>query len=574
MLFYKCRRYSAFLIGWTVLCAGANSTSLPDRYRKWLEEEVVYIIADSEIKEFKSLTTDLEREAFVSRFWKLRDPIPWTEENEFRQEHERRIQYANDRFHEGKPGWKTERGKTYIIHGPPDETSFIFGGNRQRIMIRGATEVLTGGVGDARSTYPVEFVRPQAEIWVYNRLQGAASATSNFQIIFARAEPANLFFLHKVIRETADSVNPSYPARVRRDSAIMTFLMSRLAGGEHKILYAGEYKFPDLDSFYESVFHPRQQPNFSLVDVQRALRDLDRSSGEVLHERLERKRRLKELVQSRVSFNAFELDVFCGSIRSETGSTLLPVTLGVDSKYAGDSLEVLLELVRPDGTPAASFVDVVHIGSADPRAGESAGVTPFLYQTRLSAQPGIYKLNVFARLQKLEAAVFLEREVVLEDFLGDQLAVSDVLLFERVIPRTEYSSARKSIDNRFLGGSRPLLLKDFVLVPTADVRFRRKEKLTAFFEVYNPRIASDTQTPVLKLNCRLWKDELPVGWVSATQLDYLTNHHEDKSKALRTSYGLSIPLNTFDPGNYALEVQIHDQIGNQSVTSRTGFTVY
>ncbi len=93
--------------------------NLPPKYRKWLEEEVVYIITKAEKEIFLLLQTDRERDIFIEAFWKQRDPIPETPENEFRIEHYRRIEYANRRFHFGKPGWMTDRGKIYIILGEP-----------------------------------------------------------------------------------------------------------------------------------------------------------------------------------------------------------------------------------------------------------------------------------------------------------------------------------------------------------------------------------------------------------------------------------------------------------------------
>jgi GWxTD domain-containing protein len=91
-------------------------------YDKWLKEEVVYIITDQERADFKKLGTDAERERFVATFWTRRDPTPGTPRNEYREEHYRRIAYANDRFAAaGLPGWKTDRGRIYIQHGPPDE---------------------------------------------------------------------------------------------------------------------------------------------------------------------------------------------------------------------------------------------------------------------------------------------------------------------------------------------------------------------------------------------------------------------------------------------------------------------
>jgi TonB family protein len=86
-------------------------------YDKWLNEDVVYIISDQERAAFQKLTTDEERNHFIEQFWQQRDPTPATAENEFKAEHYRRIAYANERFQ----GWQTDRGRIYIIYGPPDE---------------------------------------------------------------------------------------------------------------------------------------------------------------------------------------------------------------------------------------------------------------------------------------------------------------------------------------------------------------------------------------------------------------------------------------------------------------------
>jgi GWxTD domain-containing protein len=89
-------------------------------YQKWLDEEVVYLISADERRAFMRLTTDDERQQFITQFWLRRDPTPGTEENEFKEEHYRRIAFANDHFSAGIPGWKTDRGATYMRYGPPD----------------------------------------------------------------------------------------------------------------------------------------------------------------------------------------------------------------------------------------------------------------------------------------------------------------------------------------------------------------------------------------------------------------------------------------------------------------------
>jgi len=90
-------------------------------YRKWLNEDVAYIITDAERAAFKNLTTNDELEQFIQQFWERRDPTPGTPENEFKEEHYRRIAYANAHFASQIAGWKTDRGRIYITFGPPDE---------------------------------------------------------------------------------------------------------------------------------------------------------------------------------------------------------------------------------------------------------------------------------------------------------------------------------------------------------------------------------------------------------------------------------------------------------------------
>src|ERR1051326_2328292 len=117
-------------------------------YRKWLNEDVTYIITDEERGVFKRLQTDEERESFIESFWMRRDPTPDTVENEFKEEHYRRIAYANEHYASGIPGWKTDRGRIYITYGPADEIeSHPSGGTYERPPEEG---------GGTTSTFPFE----------------------------------------------------------------------------------------------------------------------------------------------------------------------------------------------------------------------------------------------------------------------------------------------------------------------------------------------------------------------------------------------------------------------------------
>ena len=126
-------------------------------YKKWLDEDVRWIITDQEMKAFKSLSNDEEREAFIENFWLRRNPNPDSPENEFKEEHYRRIAYANEHFAAGKPGWKTDRGHIYIAYGKPDSIdSHPAGGTYERPMDEGGGET---------STFPFE-------TWHYRYIEG------------------------------------------------------------------------------------------------------------------------------------------------------------------------------------------------------------------------------------------------------------------------------------------------------------------------------------------------------------------------------------------------------------------
>ncbi len=111
------------LLATQVLAQDSGAASLSSKHRRWLEEEVVYIITDREREIFLILNTIEERERFIESFWRRRDPESATPENEFKDEHYRRLKHANTTFnrHTKRPGWKTDQGRMYIILGKPNE---------------------------------------------------------------------------------------------------------------------------------------------------------------------------------------------------------------------------------------------------------------------------------------------------------------------------------------------------------------------------------------------------------------------------------------------------------------------
>ena len=134
-----------------------KSENTSDYFRKWLDEDVVYLITHDEKAVFERLTTVEEREQFIEQFWSRRDPTPGTAANEFKEEHYIRIKYANENFAAGLPGWRSDRGMIYIKYGRPDSVkSNPTGGAYTRESYEG---------GGTTSTYPFE-------VWSYRNIPG------------------------------------------------------------------------------------------------------------------------------------------------------------------------------------------------------------------------------------------------------------------------------------------------------------------------------------------------------------------------------------------------------------------
>ncbi len=549
---------------------------MPAKYQKWLDEEVVYIISDQERSAFRQLETDAVRDAFIDRFWKIRDTDSSTEENEFKKEHYARILYANEHFHDGIPGWKTDRGRIWIVHGPPDSRHYEYGAGSLGIDIENPTDVLSGGGNPARGrAYRLTLSRPETEVWVYRHIDGAESTPSYFEVIFSRTDPVRLWELNQALRHIGGAANLNYGARLQRDLAIMTFVRGYFFGGPFRIVYAGEYRLQDMDDFLQAIFHPNLQPSSDASEFNAALADLERPSGEVLMRRMEMGRRLKERVRSRVFFEDLPIEVRVGTLQSASGGTLVPVCLGLPARDAqghmldsDDKLDILLELAGEGGEVKASLADSMKLGANGDNETEGER---YLYQARLAARPGNYKLAVYATLQKHQASAYREIGIQLPDYGAGDLTMSDLLLFGKVVPKKQFTSHKAGAmgEPAFLGGTRPVYLKDYVLIPSGNSRFRRGQKLTAFFEVYNPGLGGTDQAPHLEVRCLLKGGDGSEMELPRRMLDYLTD-----ASARRTTYGISIPLLGFSRGDYSVVFEVHDAIQAKSIRKSTAFSIY
>ena len=152
---------AASLLSQGIAASGAQAqarkrSAAEEHYRQWLERDVVYIISPEEKAVFLKLSTAEEKDKFIEQFWLRRDPDRSTLGNEFKDEHYRRMAYVNKYFGSGIPGWKTDRGKIYILHGEPAQIESHSGGSYQRSRSEG---------GGTTATFPFE-------VWTYRHIDG------------------------------------------------------------------------------------------------------------------------------------------------------------------------------------------------------------------------------------------------------------------------------------------------------------------------------------------------------------------------------------------------------------------
>jgi GWxTD domain-containing protein len=203
---------------------------LETSYKKWVDEDVAYIISNEERQAWTRLATDDEREQFIEQFWLRRDPTPDTAENEFKEEHYRRIAYANQRYASGIPGWKTDRGRIYITYGPPDEIEdHSSGGTYQRPQEQG---------GGTTSVYPFQQ-------WRYRWIEGIGT---NVIIEFVDTTMTGEFRMS--MDPTEKNALAHVPTGLPTGQQGITFAALELNAQLHR---PPVVKFPDLEAQVDSV---------------------------------------------------------------------------------------------------------------------------------------------------------------------------------------------------------------------------------------------------------------------------------------------------------------------------------
>jgi GWxTD domain-containing protein len=495
-------------------------------YRKWLSEDVAYIISDEERKAFKRLATDEERQSFIENFWLRRDPTPDTAENEFKEEHYRRIAYTNERFASGIPGWKTDRGRIYIMYGPPSENeSHPSGGSYERPIEEG---------GGTTSTYPFEK-------WRYRYIEGIGT---NIEIEFVDTTMTGEYHM---------SMDPS------EKDALLYVPGAGLTLTEQMGLSSKTDRFNRTDGTHlgtgtqplpESMNEFSRLEQYAKLQKAPAIKFTD----------------LEAMVNSTIKYNILPMKAHADFMRITNSTVLTNITLQFDKKdlQFQDKQGVSKAVVNIYGRITSMtrrvvqvFEDPVTIEIPTEMLGESIKGSS-IYQKSIPLPPSKYRLNVVAK--DIIGNTVNNYEMVLDvpHYDDEKLAASSIILADTL----------ERVPTRSIGAGQ-FVIGTTKVRPRLDDTFRRDEKLGLYVQFYNFTPDEKTEKPNGTINYQVIK-------TSSNQKVF--EFSEDVAKvenasATQVVVEKLLPLKGFEPGQYTLKMTVTDKNGNQTLTPSANFTV-
>ncbi|MGA7290397.1 MAG: GWxTD domain-containing protein, partial [Terriglobales bacterium] len=440
--------------------AKALKIELSKTYRKWLDEDVRWIITDQEKSAFMQLSNDEERDQFIEAFWQRRDPTPDTEENEFKEEHYRRIAYANEHFAAGIPGWKTDRGRMYIVFGPPDEIdAHPSGGTYERPMEEGGGET---------STYPFE-------TWRYRYIEGIGQ-----EVMIEFVDTCMCGDYHMTLdRSEKDALKYTPNAGLTQYEQMgMAKKSDRFTGSGLEQLGAGPFT-QDLQS---KQFDRLEQ--FAKLQAAPAVKFKD----------------LEEVVSHKISVNLMPFDVRADFVRVTGDTVLVPVTIQIKNRditfqnkegIERGTVNIFGRVTTLTGKIVQTFEDTVQVDvpvELLPKTAENSSVYWKALPLRMSQNR--YRLDIVVKDVNGDRTGSWERAIVIPDFSEDKLSSSTLIIADQMEP-----VATKNVGTgNFVIGTTKVRPR----VASSDgkpISFKRNQKLNFWMQVYNLSVDEKTHKP-------------------------------------------------------------------------------
>jgi GWxTD domain-containing protein len=501
---------------------------LESPYKKWLDEEVGWIITDEERQAFSRLKTDDERQQFIEDFWLKRDPTPDTEENEYKEEHYRRIAWANDRFASGVPGWKTDRGMIYIKFGPPDEIDdHSSGGPGSRSIEEGGGET---------TFYPYQ-------VWRYRHIDGVGD---DVQIEFVDQSLTNEFHM---------TMDPSEKDALTNVEGAGLTLYEQLG------LADKQDRFTRSDGTHLGV------P--SNVDLPSRMNQWERLNQFVNLQKAPALKfpELEAAINSTIKYNLLPFRVRTDFFPITGASVMTSLVIQFDRKD--------LQYKQTDGVAEATvdiraqietmthrrvvqpIEDVIKTLPVPVDMLQQSLQGSAVYQKNIPLMPGRYRLTVVAKdvvggnMQTYDVALDVPR------FEDDELATSSLILADQ-LERVPTNSI----------GTGPFVIGTSKVRPRVDATFKRSEKMGIYLQIYNFEPDAKTNKPDGTVQFEITKNgsDQPVA-------EFTQDVTEMSRGAAQVVVEKLVPLQNFEPGDYTVRLKITDKRRNEVVTPSASFKV-
>jgi hypothetical protein len=290
-------------------------------------------------------------------------------------------------------------------------------------------------------------------------------------------------------------------------------------------------------------------------------------SGETLERREELRRQFKEQIESAVFFGVLETSLRYWYLRSPSSYVYIPIAIHVPGSSLTDvqSLAVLVEL-RRDGKIVAHFNDTLTTKQISEGTLLREGIT---YQGRVAVLPGSHRLRLYVLDREGHRIGRSEHSLDVPELDRDGFSISGLILCRNVAPAKHVKRSGAAHEREWLTYSdlNPLKVDDYLLLPSLDSRFRRKDQLTAFFEIYHPSV--EQGRPKVRVSFQISRNREVKKQSVVQVLDYLT-----EGSLPKISYAATLPLATLEFGEHRLLVYIQDLISGETRTIESVFEVF
>ena len=500
-------------------------------YKKWLDEDVRWIISDEERAAFKQLSNDEERDQFIEAFWQRRDPTPDTVENEFKEEHYRRIAYANEHYAAGIPGWKSDRGRMYIMYGPADEIeSHPSGGTYDRPPEEG---------GGTTSTYPFED-------WRYRYLEGIGQ-----EVIIEFVDSCMCGDYHMTMDRSEKDALLNVPGAglTMYEQMGMADKASRFNTGGLERLGAGPFN----QNLQSKQFDRLEQ--FAKLQAPPPVKFKD----------------LEEVVRSKMIVNLMPFDVLADFVKVTGDTVLVPVTISVKNRditfvnkdgVQRGTVNIFGRVTTLTGKIAQTFEDTVQVdvpAELLPKVTENSSV----YWKALPLRPGRYRFDVVVKDVNGDRKGTWSKGVQVPEFSEDRLAVSSLILADQMEP----VAAKNVGTGSFVIGTTKVRPR----VPPSDGKpavFKRNQKLNFWMQVYNLGVDDKTHKPSATV-------EYDVTNAATNKQVVHTVESTDQMGNVGDQMTLekSLSAANLEPGVYRIQIKVNDNVSKQTVDPSATFAV-